>query len=314
MYIQHTYIGNNVKTKHNNHRLKGDYDMSRKLEKATSEKDKKKLRYTKVKCTTAIEDIGDINALTSTQRFTEFKDATPTPKRKRSQGSSPISGECTKPSKVLNMSKSPEEGHSENNITPAQPDIDEEDNELTLSQELAKLERILSRKQNASLEGIKNAIKLLLENEKLIKKQQDTIDELKKENSELNVKCNKLEKNQSQLKKRVSDIENELYSSNVIIHGISESENEEGPERYRLVTKLLATTIYASTYEEQIAIARKIPIKITYSVLRYKSQRGRPIVVQFVYYEDCENLLANKNYLPRGVYADRQYSQDTVNK
>ena len=75
------------------------------------------------------------------------------------------------------------------------------------------------------------------------------------------MKCNKLEKNQSCLKKRVSDIENELYSSNVIIHGISESENEEGPERYRLVTEVLATTINAGTYEEQIAIARKIPIK-----------------------------------------------------
>ena len=87
------------------------------------------------------------------------------------------------------------------------------------------------------------------------------IDELKKENHELNVKCNKLEKNQTRLRKRVSDIENELYSSNIILHGISESEYEEGPERYRLVTKVIATTICAGSYEEQIQIARKIPIK-----------------------------------------------------
>ena len=83
------------------------------------------------------------------------------------------------------------------------------------------------------------------------------------------MKYNKLEKNQTRLKKRVSDIENELYSSNVIIHGISESEDEEGPERYRLVMEVIARTIYASSYEEQIQIARKIPIKKTYRLGRY---------------------------------------------
>ena len=128
------------------------------------------------------------------------------------------------------MSKTPEEKQPAQNVTPLLQDNELEEDESTLSPELAKLERILSRKQTANLEGIKNDIKLLLENEKLIKKQQDAIDELKKENYELNVKCNKLEKNQLRLKKRVSDIENELYSSNVIMHGVSENEDEEGPE------------------------------------------------------------------------------------
>ena len=115
-------------------------------------------------------------------------------------------------------------------------------------------------------------IKLLLENEELIKKQQDTIEELKRENNELNVKYNKLEKNQTRLKKRVSDIENELYSSNAIVHGLSENEYEEGPERYRLITEVIARTISASSYEEQIQIARKIPIKKTYRLGRYNTQ------------------------------------------
>ena len=68
------------------------------------------------------------------------------------------------------MSKSLEEVQSAHNATPPQLEIEEEDDESTLSPELAKLERILSRKQTASLKGIKNDIKLLLENEKLIKK------------------------------------------------------------------------------------------------------------------------------------------------
>ena len=112
------------------------------------------------------------------------------------------------------------------------------------------------------------------------------------------MKYNKLEKNQTRLKKRVSDIENELYSSNVIIYGISENEDEEGPERYRLIMEVIARTNYASSYEEQIQIARKIPIKKMYRLGRYNSQRGRPIVINFMYHEDFENLLSNKKYLP----------------
>ena len=296
--------------------------MSKKLLKAANEKDQKSiLKYAKVteeECRKEGEgqhNTTDTTVLASAERGIELKDATSTPKRKRSQGSPTHNSEYSKPSKFINMSKTPEENRPGVTQTSPQHNYEkDEDDESTLSPELAKLERILSRKQTASLEGIKNDIKLLLENEELIKKQQDTIEELKRENYELNMKYNKLEKNQTRLKKRVSDIENELYSSNVIIHGISENEDEEGPERYRLITEVIARTIYASSYEEQIQIARKIPIKKTYRLGRYNSQRGRPIVINFVYHEDCENLLSNKKYLPRGIFADRQYSQDTENK
>ena len=156
---------------------------------------------------------------------TELKDATSTPKRKRSQVSPTHNSEYSKPSKFINMSKTPEENKQGVTQTASQHYYEkDEDDESTLSPEHAKLEHILSRKQTASLEGIKNDIKLLLENEELIKRPQDTIEELKRENYELNVKYNKLEKNQTRLKKRVSDFENELYSSNVKIHGISENE------------------------------------------------------------------------------------------
>ena len=108
----------------------------------------------------------------------ELKDTTPTPKRKRSQGSPLNNSENSKPAKFINMSKTPEENRSAMNQTPPQHNNELEEDESTLSPELAKLERILSRNQTASLEGIKNDIKLLLENKELIKKQQDTIEEL----------------------------------------------------------------------------------------------------------------------------------------
>ena len=192
--------------------------------------------------------------------------------------------------------------------------LDETEDESTLSPELAKLERILSRKQAANLEGIKNDIKKLLENEELIRKQQDTITELKKENQELNIKYNRLEQKHHRLQNRVVNIENELFSSNLIFSGIPEGENEEGPECYRLIIKAIANTVNAQTREEQLQAARRIPIKKSSRLGKYNSRRGRPIVVHFVYHEDCEYLLANRSYLPDGVFLDRQYSEETENK
>ena len=183
-----------------------------------------------------------------------------------------------------------------------------------MSPELAKLERILSRKQAANLEGIKNDIKKLLENEELIKKQQDTITELKKENQELNIKCNRLGQKHHSLQKRVVSIENELFSSNLIFSGIPEGENEEGSECYRLIIEAIANTVNAQTREEQLQVARWIPVKKSSRLGKYNSCRGRPIVVHFVYHEDCEYLLANRSYLPDGVFLDRQYSEETENK
>ena len=293
--------------------------MSRKLKLAAKEKDQTKInRYTEGTTTNTLlalkESVNSSgpNKCTSvtsisTVSLPSSKELVASTKRKRSQESTPPN---TDQKKKINMSSSPQEPHQTNNTS----QLDENEDESTLSPELAKLERILSRKQAANLEGIKNDIKKLLENEELIKKQQDTITELKKENQELNIKYNRLEQKHHRLQKRVVNIENELFSSNLIFSGIPEGESEEGPECYRLIIEAIANTINAQTREEQLQTARRIPIKKSSRLGKYNSRRGRPIVVHFVYHEDCEYLLANRSYLPNGVFLDRQYSEETENK
>ena len=124
--------------------------MSKKLIKAANERDQKSiLKYAKAteeECRTQGEGLHDISVLTSTERGIELKDATPTPKRKRSQESSPNNSESSRPPKFINMSKTPEEKASAVNQTTLLHDSELDDDELTLNPELAKLERILSRK------------------------------------------------------------------------------------------------------------------------------------------------------------------------
>ena len=291
--------------------------MSRKLQLAANEKDQTKISaFTKGSPLSRkdrqekkLSDNRDLSVTSvRTKNYLEDKsESVASTKRKRSQESTPPNRDQAK--KII-MSTSPQE----NGDGPVILQPEEEEDETTLSPELAKLERILSRKQKANLAGIKDDIKKLLENEELIKRQQETISELKKENQELNVKYNRLEQKHHQLQTRVTNIENELYSSNLIFSGLSEAPNEEGPDRYRMIIEVIANTINAQTREEQLQTARRIPIKKSTRLGKYNSHRGRPMLVQFVYQEDCEYLLANKSYLPQGVYVDRHYSEDTENK
>ena len=235
--------------------------MSRKLKLAAKENDQTKInRYTE---NTAIHllptskesaDGSSANKCTlvtsiSAANSPSSEELVASAKRKRSHESTPPN---TDQKKKINMSSSPQESQHVNNNS--HHDVNED--ESTLSSELAKLERILSRKQAASLEGIKNDIKKLLENEEIIKRQQDTITELKRENPELNIKYNRLEQKHHRLQKRVVNIENELFSTNLIFSGIPEGEHEEGPERYRLIVEVIANTINAQTREEQLQAAR----------------------------------------------------------
>ena len=124
--------------------------MSKKFIKAANARDQKSiLKYTKetkAECIIPNEEPSDISVLTSTERYTELKDTTSTPKRKRSQECSPTISKGNKPTKFINMSKSPEEKQPMLNATLAPQGNEMEEDESTLSPELVKLERILSRK------------------------------------------------------------------------------------------------------------------------------------------------------------------------
>ena len=187
--------------------------MSRKLQLAAKEKDQTKIsaftRELPVSRRDRLEEKPSDNTeplVTSVKTNNYFEDKSElvaSTKRKRSQESTPPNKDQAK--KII-MSTSPQD----NDDGTATLQLDEEEDETTLSPELAKLERILNRKQKANLAGIKDDIKKLLGNEELIKRQQETISELKKENQELNVKYNRLEQKHHQLQTRVTNIENEL--------------------------------------------------------------------------------------------------------
>ena len=144
-------------------------------------------------------------------------------------------------------------------------------------------------------------------NSEILQEQQSQIESLKRENCEMQLRCTKLETDQCRLWNKLSKIENELLESTSIIHGVHEDRLEEGSTWYNMVIDVLAYTMMGTNHHEQMNAARKILIKKTSRIGKYNPYKGRPILVTFVYNEDCEHLLANKKYLPKGVFVDKQY-------
>ena len=234
------------------------------------------------------------------------KATNPTPGRNRKERSPQ---ELINPHKKINMGDSTEEKLR----LERQLDEEEEEEIKSLSPELAKVTKILLRRNEHKFTAIQNNITSLLKNAELLQRQQDQIESLKKENGEIQLKCDKIEMDHAKLKQKLSKMENELLETTAIIHGVHEDKWEEGTTRYNMVVHVLAYTMYGTSHHDQLVAARKILIKKTSQLGKYNPKRGRPISVTFVYNEDCEHLLANKKYLPRGVYADKQYSEDIKN-
>ena len=229
-----------------------------------------------------------------------------TPRRKSKERSPQ---EPINPQKKINMGDNTEEKLR----LERQLDEEEEEEIKSLSLELAKVTKILLRRNEHKFAAVQNDITSLLENVELLQKQQDQIESLKKENGEIQLRCDKIEMDHAKLKKKLSRIENELLESTAIIHGVHEDKWEEGTTRYNMVVDVLAHTMYGTNHHEQITAARKIVIKKTSHLGKFNPNQGRPISVTFIYNEDCEHLLANKKHLPKGVYADKQYSEDIEN-
>ena len=213
------------------------------------------------------------------------------------------------PQKEINMGDSTDEKRK---LEQQLVEVKERDLE-SLSPELAKVTKILLHRNEHRFTKLQNDISTLIRNSEVLQEQQNQIESLKKENLEMQLRCDRLETDQRRLKKKLSQMENELLESTAIIHGVHEDRWEEGSTRYNMVVDVLAYTMFDSNHHEQLIAARKILIKKTTRLGRFNPHKGRPISVTFVYNEDCEHLLSNKKYLPKGVFADRQYWEEIEN-
>ena len=185
-------------------------------------------------------------------------------------------------------------------------DTQEDDLLGELTPELKKIDLLIKR----NLQPINNSIKSLLETAKTTAMHQVEINSLK-ENNFLKHKCQKLEKEQKNIKERLDKMENMQLDNNLILHGIPEPTAWEYPEtRYAKVIENLASTMNGQTEAEQRDMARNLSIQKTKPMGKFTMEKSRPISITFRKYEDVEYLLTYKRYLPRGIYLDKEYCEE----
>ena len=146
----------------------------------------------------------------------------------------------------------------------------------SLSPELAKVTKILLRRNEHRFAELRTDISTLIINSEILQEQQSQIESLKRENCEMQLRCNKLETDQHRLQNKLSKIENELLESTAIIHGVHEDSWEEGSTRYNMVIDVLAYTMMGTNHHEQMNAARKILIKKTSRIGEYNPYKVDP--------------------------------------
>ena len=61
----------------------------------------------------------------------------------------------------------------------------------------------------------------------------------------------------------------------------------------------------------QLNQAKQIRIEKLVRKGRYAPNRTRPILVTFSDHCDAQDILANKRYLPEGIYVNQEYGEET---
>ena len=191
-----------------------------------------------------------------------------------------------------------------------------DDNDVVSKEESAfekRLTKSLSKLMKKELRSIKKDLGSLKNSQD---KQDRSIQDLintKEENVRLKRECERVLEENNKLRSQLVKIENMLLDNNVILHGIREDPWELESNRLEKVTNAISRTIDDDDPDVQLATARKMRIKSAKRVGLYSAKCNRPISVCFERYCDAEYVLWNKKYLPQGIFADKEYTEETEN-
>ena len=188
---------------------------------------------------------------------------------------------------------------------------------VQLTPELQELHRLLNVdlgiKLDQKLDPLQSSVNEIKANLQIQETKIEHVMKIEHENIQLQARCLSIEKENLLLKKRLNVIENHLLENNIILQGITEYAWELNSVLKEKTIHTLANMIEAPTRQQQVDLMRDMPIRKVQRLGKFNSKRGRPISVSFTYKEDADYCYDNKSYLKKGIYLDREYSEETEN-
>ena len=124
-------------------------------------------------------------------------------------------------------------------------------------------------------------------------------------------KCERIEIENRELKSRVTKLENRMLERNLIFHGIKEDTWDIEDNTKERIWKAISHTVDDKDSRRHLKIARGIHINSTKRLGRYREGHSHPLSVSFERQSHVDTLFSNKKHLPKGIYIDREYTDDT---
>ena len=188
------------------------------------------------------------------------------------------------------------ERHLENNLT------------INLTQNLRS---IIDESVNKAIERVTASVNKIIEANPVIQTHSNAIAELQKDSTQTQTSVNRISKDQEELKAKLISIENCTLENCLVFRGLPKSEYEKESETHKKIKEALRNLISSNSDEEAEQTVKNFEIRRCKHLGKYFKDRARPISVDFLRKDDTDYIMENKSQLPGGVYADREYNQET---
>ena len=182
---------------------------------------------------------------------------------------------------------------------------------IKLSLELIALREEICADTIELIGPLKASLELLLEVKNAWEEGLHECKIVKTKNTELQVRVEKVEEENRKLSHKINELEDKLLEGNIIFQRIPEQLWEPLNTTKKKVLSAISHTISGTDAEDRMAQARQIPVKDVTRLGHYSAMHTRPCLVEFCHKGDAEYLLSNRTHLPKGVYIDKQYSDET---
>ena len=206
--------------------------------------------------------------------------------------------------KRAHMDNSTEE--NKNNSGTSQGVNNEAQAPVPLNPELTELKRQIFAGFETLLAPIKQEIKELKDDQKILFECDKSINK-----SKIEKKFVQNEERHKKLETRISLLEDQLLEKNVIFQGIHEEEYEDRSDIKVQIIKAIANTMEGDDFEAKKTLAGQTSIDSVERVGKFNPLRTRPVKVKFREKKDVDHLFKNRKELPRGVFIDKEYSRST---
>ena len=169
----------------------------------------------------------------------------------------------------------------------------------------------LSQKWDERMDPLESKVNALFSEESNLPQHIEYVNEMKRNQGKLESRLNKVEKENTELKQKLTLIEDQMLENCVVLTGLNEDKWEEPIPRRNLIDKELASILPGEDDEEKLAKAKAIKIVNTERIGRYNPTKGRPIAIKFAFKSDADWILSCKKKLKTGIFIDKHYSEET---